>query len=303
MSLTRKNTTQRKGRVLTARSSVVPRRSMGRVAHVWRVGIAALAFAVCLAASGTAVAATTGGLAWNGDFSTGTLSQFAIQACPGPAPVKGITLVNSPVHPGWSHSMQFTVADNSVHANCPILGSPTHPNAGAMTAHMFVPGNNYYIGFSTLFPTGFPKVCSPWVIGCYLQVGEIYGQPFGGSSPVNIMAIQGKMVMGSGRQGIVWHAPTAFQNNTWQDIVLHVNFSTSPTVGYVEIYLNGQLQKFDSGVTRYYEATLLPGVNWDGVHANYMDVDLYRGAVPLYGTTTLYHTGVKVGTSYAAVAP
>jgi hypothetical protein len=241
-------------------------------------------------------------LIWSGDLSTGNLSQYYIQSCPGPTPTQGITLVNSPVHPGWQHSMQFTVTDQSVHANCPILGSPTHPNAVASTARIFVPGDNYYIGFSTLFPAGFPMVCSPWVIGCFLQVAEVYGMPYGGSSPVSILANQGKLVMASQHNGYVWHGPN-YTYGTWQDLVLHVNFSTSPTVGYVEIYLNGQLQKFDNGSTRFYEATLQPGINWDGVHPNYMAVDQYRDNVPAYGTVTLYHTGVKIGTTYASAAP
>jgi hypothetical protein len=303
MSRTTKYTTHRKGRVIQMLGRLARRRPLSRFAAAGRVGMAAAVFGVCLAGSGIALAATTGGgLVWSGDLSTNNLSQYYIQSCPGPAPAQGITLVNSPVHPGWQHSMKFTVTDQSVHANCPILGSPTHPNAVASTARMFTPGSNYYIGFSTLFPAGFPQVCTPWVIGCYMQVAEVYGQPFGGASPVSIMAIQGKLVMGTSHNGIVWHGPN-YTYGTWQDLVLHVNFSTSPSIGYVEIWLNGQLQKFDNGSTRYYEATLQPGINWDGVHPNYMAIDQYRDNVPAYGTTILYHTGVKIGTSYASAAP
>ncbi len=241
---------------------------------------------------------------WNGDLSTGDLSQYYVQGCPGSsiAP-RGVSLVDSPVHPGWQHSMQFTVSDQSVNANCPLVGSPGRPNAEAMTPKLFNPGDDDYIGFSTLFPAGFPQICTPWVNGCFMQVAEIYGQPFGGASPVNIMSIQGKLVLGTSTGGIVWHALAPYQSDTWQDLVLHVKFSTDPTVGYVEIYLNGQLQTFDNGSTRYYEATLQPGVNWDGVHANYMDLDQYRAAGPALGTITLFHTGVKIGSSYAAAAP
>ncbi len=36
---------------------------------------------------------------------------------------------------------------------------------------------------------------------------------------------------------------------------------------------------------------------------DYFDIDQYRGSVPSLGLTTLYHTGIKIGTSYAAAAP
>ncbi len=217
--------------------------------------------------------ATGGTLIWSGDLSTGNLSQYYIQACAGPTPPTGVTLVNSPAHPGWQHSMQFTISDQSVSANCPMLGSPGNPNADAATPGLFTPGQDVYIGFGTFFPQGFPSICTPWVNGCFMQVAELYGQPFLGASPVNMMAIQGKLVMGTSQSGIVWHERTPYQSNTWQDLVLHVNLSTDPTVGYVEIYLDGQPQTFDNGSTRYYEATLEPGVNWDGTDPDYFDID------------------------------
>ena len=113
-----------------------------------------------------------------------------------------------------------------------------------------------------------------------------------------------RLVLASGRQGTVWTAPTTIPYGTgWEDIVLHVHLDTNPSVGFVELWFNGVQQKFTNGSTRYYEATLLPGVNWDGTHANYFDVDQYRGSAPVMGTTTLFHTGIKVGSSYAVAAP
>jgi hypothetical protein len=247
---------------------------------------------------------TGGSLIWSGDLSTGNLSQYGIQACAGPTPPTGVTLVNSPVHPGWQHSMQFTVNDQSVHANCPILGSPGNPNAGAYTPGLFTPGQDVYIGFGTFFPQGFPSICSPWVTGCFMQVAELYGQPFRGSSPVGIGVIHNRLVMGTTHQGTVWTAPTSIAYGTgWEDIVLHIHLDTTAGTGFVELFYNGVQQIFTNGYARFYEATLAPGVNWDGTHPDYFDIDQYRGSVPSLGLTTLYHTGIKIGTSYAAAAP
>lgn len=248
--------------------------------------------------------ATGGSLIWSGDLSTGNLSQYNIQACPGPAPPKGVTLVNSPVHPGWPHSMQFAVDDLSVHANCPILGSPGNPSAGAFTPGLFTPGQDVYIGFGTFFPQGFPSICTPWVTGCFMQIAELYGLPFRGSSPVSVMVIRQKLVLSTQHSGSIWTAPTSIPYGTaWQDLVLHIHLDTTAATGFVELFYNGVQQIFTNGYTRYNEATLDPGVNWDGIHPDYFDIDQYRGGTPSLGLTTLYHTGIKVGTSYAAAAP
>jgi hypothetical protein len=242
---------------------------------------------------------------WNGDLSTGDLSQYGyVQGCPGPNPVQGVSVVNSPVHPGWQHSVQFTVSDQSISANCPILGSPGHPNANLLTPALFKPGDDDYIGFSTFFPAGFPQVCAPWVPGCFMQVAEIYGPPFGGASPACILEFGNQLIMNTHTSGTIWRSPTPIPFGTgWNDIVLHINFSTDPTVGFVELYYDGQLQTFSNGSTRFYEATLAPGVNWDGVHPDTFDLQQYRGNNPVMGTTTLYQTGAKVASTYAAAAP
>jgi hypothetical protein len=242
---------------------------------------------------------------WNGDLSTGDLSQYGyVQGCPGPSPVQGVSVVNSPVHPGWQHSVQFTVSDQSVNANCPILGSPGHPNANLLSPQLFKPGDDDYIGFSTFFPSGFPQICAPWVPGCFMQVAEVYGPPFGGSSPVDIMVFGNQLIMGTHTSGTIWRSSTSIPYGTaWNDFVLHVHFSTDPTAGFVELYYNGQPQTFSNGSTRFYEATLQPGVNWDGVHPDTFDLQQYRGNNPIMGTTTVYQTGAKVATTYAAAAP
>jgi hypothetical protein len=198
--------------------------------------------------------------------------------------------------------MQFTVSDQSVNANCPILGSPTHPNANAISKPLFTPGNNDYIGWSTLFPTGFPSICTPAVSGCFMQIMEIYGMPFAGSSPVSMMVSGRSLFLNTRVAGNIWTSPQ-IQYGAWNDFVLHVNFSTNPTLGYIELWYKGQPQTFKNGSTRFYEATLQPGVNWDGTHPDTLYLQQYRGANPPMGTLTLYHTGAKVGTTYASAAP
>jgi hypothetical protein len=244
------------------------------------------------------------GLVWTGDLSTGNFNQyFKVQACPGPSPPQGVTVVNSPAHPGYQYSSMFTVTDQSINPTCPSLGSPGNPEANLISPPLFTPGQNLYIGFSTFFPTNFPTMCTPWVPACWMQVMEMYGSPFHGSSPVAVGVVGDKLVLAN-NTGTIW---TSSQNITkgaaWEDIVIRVNLSTSATTGYIELWNNGVPQTFINGSTRFYEATMATGVNWDGTHPDQLYVNQYRGPNPALGTVVLYHAGVKVGTTYASAAP
>jgi hypothetical protein len=246
-----------------------------------------------------------GGLIWGGVLSTGTLSGFGyVQACAGPSPPAGVTVVRRPVHRHWRHSLRFTVSDQSVHALCPVLGSPGSPNANVLSPPLFRPGDDAYIGFSVFFPTGFPSICTPLVPRCFMQVMEIYGEPFGGSSPVSILVSGRRLFFNTHTSGAIWTSPTTIPvGRAWNDFVIHVHFDTRPNVGFVELWFNGRRRRFRTGSRRFHEATLAPGVNWDGLHADSLVLQQYRGPNPRMGTVTLYETGAKVGRSYAAVAP
>jgi len=243
-------------------------------------------------------------LIWNGDLSVGDTSQYSyVQQCTGSNPPKGVTVVSSPVHPGYAYSSRFTVSDHSVTANCPILGSAGHPNANAQSPGLFMPGDDAYVGFSTYFPSSFPNnVCTPWVPMCWMQIMEIYGQPYGGVPPIAMYVIGDRLALDDSPSPI-WTSSRNITKDAWQDVVLHVSFSADPHVGYVELWLDGAQQTFANGKTRYYQATLKPGDNWDGIHANRLYLDQYRGPRPAMGTVTLYHGAAKVAQTYAQAAP
>jgi Polysaccharide lyase len=197
----------------------------------------------------------------------------------------------------------FTVSDQSVVANCPMLGSAGHPNANMQSPARFRPGDNAYVGFSTYFPSSFPNnICTPWIPNCWMQIMEIYGQPYAGVSPI-AMYVNGNRLTLDEQPTLIWTASSNITKNAWEDVVLHVNFSTDPLAGYVELWLNGVRQTLSNGSTRYYEATLKPFDNWDGVHPNRLYLDQYRGPSPAMGTVTLYHAAAKVATTYAQAAP
>jgi hypothetical protein len=235
---------------------------------------------------------------WNGDLSTGNLSQWGyVQSCPG-----GITVGPDPLG-GPGHVSKFSVSDQSVSANCPILGSPGNPSASLLSPGLFTPGGNVYIGFSTLFPARFPAICTPWVRACWMQVMELYGQPFHGSSPVAIGVVGDRLVLANHRRTIWTSSQNITKGTAWEDVVIHVVLSTDPKIGYVELWNNGAQQSFINGSRRWFEATLDPGVNWDGVHPDKLRLDEYRGPNPAMGRVVIYQRSAMVGPTYASVAP
>jgi hypothetical protein len=231
---------------------------------------------------------------WSGDFETGNLSQWMLnQSCP-----NGVTVVSSPVRSG-RRAARFTVSSSSTRANCAHVPTSS-PRAQLVSPNLFTQGSDSYIAFSTYFPSNFPTVTH------WLQFAEIYGPPFGGSPSMGFDLVGNHMTLqrdATHHHDHIWTSPgTIRKGSGWEDIVVHVKFSTDPRVGFVELWLNGARQRFSNGSTRIYYDTLVPGVNWDGHTPNRLFINQYRSP-QITGTLVLYHDAARVGTSYAAVQP
>jgi hypothetical protein len=234
------------------------------------------------------------GVLWSGDFETSSLSQWPVlQACTG-----GVSIVTSPVR-GGGYAAKFTVTDQSTDVNCPAVPTSS-PRAQLVSPAMFTPGADVYIGFSTFFPADFPTISDGW-----MQVAEVYGPPFGGSPPIGVDVVGNRLVLSrdaTHNWDKVWTSATDIAKGTgWEDIVLHVKFSTDPRVGFVELWRNGRRQTFTNGSQTLFYNTIVPIVNGGGPNALYLNQ--YRSSTPALGTVTLYHDQAKVGSSYASVAP
>jgi hypothetical protein len=230
-------------------------------------------------------------LVWSGNFSTADLSQWGyVQDCPG-----SIKVVPNPA--GSGNVAQFSVSDQDIHANCPLLQPGTSPNAFLISPQLFHNGDDMYISFSEYFPVGFPSTAT------WFQVAELYGQPYGGSPPLGVYVVGNNLVLGrdvTHGYDAPWKAP--IQQGVWQNIVLHVKFSPDPTVGFVEIWDNGVHQTFTDGTQRLMMDTLIPGINWNSPNGtNALFLDQYRSGSASMGTVTEYAGPTKVGMTYASV--
>jgi hypothetical protein len=83
---------------------------------------------------------------------------------------------------------------------------------------------------------------------------------------------------------------TALERGKWHDFIFEVNWSEDPSVGYFQVWYDGQVV-----VPKQSGATLLPG--GQGV---YLKQGLYRDA-SVTETQEIYHTGMTLGTTLADV--
>jgi Polysaccharide lyase len=191
--------------------------------------------------------------------------------------------------------LQFTVNDRDV----PYEGS-TGARGDVESPRLFRDGADLYVSLPYMFPNSFPRITSAW-----FEVAEIYGPPTGCSPPVGVYLYHRSsgdhLAVGRGGYGAISLFPRLTRHR-WHAVILHVKMSTDPAVGFVQAWYDGVQQTFTGGVSTDRYATLRPGCNWDGTHANFLDIDSYREYGGYPGNVTLYHGAPAVGTSYASVA-
>ncbi len=164
---------------------------------------------------------------------------------------------------------------------------------GRLTFHE---GDERWFGWSTLFPIGFPYT-SDW--GSFLQWKNSGCGPGPSGSPPIHMGFQGEKLGMHHYSRVTGQrtnlASVTLQRGVWHDWVVHVKFHPSASVGYVEYWHNGVLLQ-----PRKYLSTM--HTDTCGTLPNYLKVGQYRSAA-YEGAHIIYHDSVKVGASYAEVAP
>jgi hypothetical protein len=90
-----------------------------------------------------------------------------------------------------------------------------------------------------------------------------------------------------------WQGP-ALQSDRWYDLIYRVKLSQDPSVGFIEVWLDGVQQKLVNGQTRVYgQTTQMP--------ETYIKAGIYRSKSSA-GTSIVEHDAITVGTSLASVS-
>ena len=216
---------------------------------------------------------TGASVVWRGDFETGDHSQWDRMQM---VSSDRLQLVTSPLRQG-RYALKATVRLG----DDPINSSGNRNELVKMTREPV--GSEYYYRFNTMFASDFPSVRTWQLFTQWHHEGS------SGSPPVEFYVYGEEMRLNIGGDPgvIVWKAPLV--RGQWQDFILHVKWSPEATVGFVELYHNGQLV-----LPKRYIATQFPGM------LNYLKVGLYRSDT-VTQTGVVYHDGWTMARELADV--
>jgi hypothetical protein len=212
---------------------------------------------------------------WRGNFETGDILQWTRAQMVDP---NRLLVVESPVRQG-RYAMKTTVHQG----DDPIDSSGNRNELVQMTNE--ASGSEYFYKWSTMFDSSFPSERHWQLFAQWHHSGNT------GSPPVEFYVYGEEMRLNiGGSPGVqVWQAPLV--RNRWRDFLFHVKWSSDPSVGFVELYLDGQLV-----MPRRYIATQYPG------QLNYLKVGLYRDEV-IEPVGILYHDTWTMSRSIDGLLP
>jgi len=184
------------------------------------------------------------------------------------------------------------------------IGPTENPRAQISSPSILRPGADVWFGWSTLFPSNFPRRMTSGS----LTIESTYGPPHRGTGPRSISvqpSASGEPELRWQRNDtydwdVVWRMPLI--RGRWIDFVVHQKMSRRESEGFVEMWVNtgqGWVQQRLKGRRRLNTATI-DASNGRGPNDHRLASYRTRG---IWEVVTLWHAAHKVGTSFAAVAP
>jgi MYXO-CTERM domain-containing protein len=201
------------------------------------------------------------GVVWKGDFETGTISQYS-----GAQRVSTdrLQVVQSPVVQG-RYALKATVRQG----DDPINSSGNRNEL--VYQGMEKEGSEYVYRWQVMFAPDFPSVRT-WQVFTQWHHNGCCGSP-----PVEFFVYGEELRLTLTDSVTPWSARLV--RGAWQDFIFRVKWSSDPSVGFVELWHNGQLV-----LPRYKHATMYPG---DGI---YLKLGLYRSDT-VQPVGIVYHDG------------
>jgi len=220
-------------------------------------------------------AVASASVVWKGDFETGNLSQWTRTQS---VSSDRLQVVSDVVREG-SYALKTTVRQG----DDPINASGNRNEVVYMTDE--ASGSEYFYKWSTLFPEDYPSI-DTWQLFAQWHQGGCCGSP-----PLEFYVVGEEMFLrvGGVNGKVVWQSPLV--RGHWNDFVLHVKWSSDPSVGFVEMYKDGELV-----VPKTMAPTQFSG------DRNYLKLGLYRNDT-VSPVGVVYHDGFTMGTTLEDVMP
>jgi hypothetical protein len=225
----------------------------------------------------------TGSVKFNGDFESGDLSQWSgVQR----VAADRLTTVESLARQGrYAGRVEIRGGD-------PLLytGQRSELLWGQDSNLTLKSGDDYYFGWSTYFAKDFP---SPTNGGHCLFIQWKNGGT--GSPPLDLECKSEKISITYGGKCGGWNTPLV--RGGWNDFVARIKFNASSSVGFIELWHKAPNESaMTKKVDHCNTSTLNAGSN------SYLKQGYYR-RYDEQRTGVLFHDGMKVGSSFTAVAP
>jgi hypothetical protein len=246
--------------------------------------------ALLLAALTIVPASASASTVFDGNFDTGSLSQWSLKQMCDPSRATVYTASSQSTWPKpaqGTHALRFRVLNSDI-SPCTPTGNP---RAQIATGKILQSGREYWQSFKVLFPNAWPSTSS-WQL-----FQEDYGAPWNGSPPLGFSTrtINGidTMTLDRGKNhnyDRIWAKP--LQRNHWYTFMVRKYMSTSNSAGYVELWIDGAQQKFSNGATRMYTNTLAS--DYSGAYQFFLNS--YR-AVNTASVNEIFFDGAKIGTT------
>lgn len=228
---------------------------------------------------------TMGTLLFDADVATHGIRKYEDHVHP-----ERITVVDDPILGAGRKVMRFDVQDADT-------GPTANPRAQVCSPRILRDGDDVWFGWCTLFPEWFPErlPAGQWP---FLTLAEMYGPPYGGSSPARLGMRPDTAAISllSGKDGVLWESGP-IRRNTWYDFALHERITPDPGSGLVELWLNtGQGWQREA----LHRMATLSATNGGG--PNYHKLSSYRYA-GMVDVLTVYQGEHRIGSAMAEVAP
>lgn len=254
----------------------------------------------------------TGSLLWNGDFETGSFSQWegVFQAVPGRA-----SIVTSPrIQGNYAARLEARTGEFIGSDSSPAPGRNRTELIASPVANRHNPkeGDEFWYRWYFYLPSETPLPLDGTSEGMtILQWTTAASGAVPGWEQLGIFQFRDTKASGDPGPGHVeflytdsgsradgtehfWRkAATAVTRNTWHKLLIHKRWS-SKSDGFVEINFDGVQQTLTDGTTRMYMRTLTPG------YSARMQHGIYRGNA-IGGNAVIYSDGFRIGTTREAV--
>jgi hypothetical protein len=207
---------------------------------------------------------------WRGDFETGDITQWDHFEGLGTR----FTVVPSPVREG-KYALRTELRQGDIASN----GTRNELDYMLQQGE----GTDLYYSWSTMFPAEYPNTTGFQVFTQWHQQQNI-----GNAPPVVFHVVNGQLRFTNNVTGTTfWTAPLV--RGVWNDFIAHIKWSSSSSVGFCELWFNGQ-----HVVDRTFGATLFAGT-WV-----YLKQGLYRDST-IVPSAVVFHDGMTVATALSDV--